>query len=452
MNYDVPAAICELARWQSGVVSREQLLDGGLSAQMVKRRIDRGRWQRLYLGVYAVFNGPPPRDAWLWAAVLRAGPGAVLSHQTAAELHGLIDSPAEAIYVTIPSTRRIDAPGLIVRTSGRVDVARQPCREPPRTTVEETVLDLVQLARTFDEVCGWITRACGRRLTTEEKLRTTLAMRKKMRWRAELDDILAAAEDGIHSALEYRYVRDVERAHGLPRSRHQVRVVINGKTVYRDAYYDKYRLAVELDGRVAHPDEERWRDSRRDVMAGTQGVQTCRYGWRDVYGDPCGTALLQAQILRERGWRGTPRPCSKGCPVGREWARAVAGWRASKVVLIGEHGKLSPAATSATTSRSVKVAIPGAGRMAGRSLFHIPAQSGVALCLAGVLQQAQGVRDGIARYPAEHLRREQSYVEPRSRGKFPAVDPRGQHLVHPDVEARIGHPVTVTDRGQGALG
>ncbi len=52
--------------------------------------------------------------------------------------------------------------------------------------------------------------------------------------------------------LEYRYLRDVERAHGLPRSRHQVRVVIAGQAAYRDAYYDEYQLAVELDGRLAH--------------------------------------------------------------------------------------------------------------------------------------------------------------------------------------------------------
>ena len=117
--------------------------------------------------------------------------------------------------------------------------------------------------------------------------------------------------------LEYRYLRDVERAHGLPRSRHQVRVVIDGRAVYRDVYYEEYKLAVELDGRLAHPDEERWRDPHRDNQAGTQGILTTRYSWRDVYGHPCETALLQARILRQRGWPGTPRPCSAGCPVGR---------------------------------------------------------------------------------------------------------------------------------------
>jgi predicted transcriptional regulator of viral defense system len=330
MSSDIPSEISALAQRQAGAISRQQLLDAGLNPQLIIRRIERGRWQQLYRGVYATFSGLPPRETWLWAAILSAGEGAVLSHQTAAELHGLLDPPADAIYVTVPSTRRVATRGLIIRTSGRVKQARQPNRAPPRTSVEETVLDLVQLAPGFDDVCGWITKACAKRLTTEEKLRTALAMRKKMRWRAELDDVLAAAGSGIHSVLEYRYLRDVERAHGLPRSRHQVRAVIDGKVVYRDAYYEEYQVAVELDGRLAHPDEERWRDSHRDTQAGVQGVQTCRYGWRDVYARACQTALLQAQILRRRGWRGIPKPCSASCPVGRAFSQTSQASQATQ--------------------------------------------------------------------------------------------------------------------------
>jgi len=292
MNYDIPAQAADIAQWQAGVISRRQVLDAGLNDKAIARRLTRGRWQQLYWGVYATFNGPLPRETWLWAAVLRAGDGAVLSHQTAAELHGLIDAPAEAIHITIPATRRVVTPGLVIRISNRIEEATQPNRDPPRTTVEETVLDMAGLARTFDDACGWITKACGKRLTTEEKLRDALAKRKKMHWREELNDVLAAAGDGIHSVLEYRYLRDVERAHGLPRSTHQVRVVIEGKTVYRDVYYEQYQLAVELDGRLAHPDDERWRDHRRDNQASAQGVETRRYGWRDVVAHPCETAML----------------------------------------------------------------------------------------------------------------------------------------------------------------
>jgi predicted transcriptional regulator of viral defense system len=315
MTYDIPVAALPIAQSQSGAVSRPQLLEAGFTSKLINARLKRRRWQQLYWGVYAVFTGPVPRETELWAALLRAGAGAALSYLTAAELHGLIDHPAESIYTTVPSTRRVAVPGVVIRTSSRIAEAAQPGREPPRTNIEETVFDLIELAVTFDDACGWITRAVGKRLTTDERLSAALKLRKKMRWRAQLEDVLAAAGDGIHSVLEYRYLRDVERAHGLPRSRHQVRMVVDGKIVYRDAYYQEYKLAVELDGRLAHPEEERRRDRHRDNKAGVDGILTTRYDWQDVRGHPCETALLQAQILRRRGWRGRPRPCSAGCPL-----------------------------------------------------------------------------------------------------------------------------------------
>jgi hypothetical protein len=315
MKYDIPVAAASIAEWQSGAVSRSQLLDAGLSRKIIAAQLNRGRWQQLYWGVYAVFTGPPPRETHLWAALLRAGPGAVLSHLSAAELHGLIDYPGESIFVTVPAARRVTARGIDVRMSGRIAEAAQPGREPPRTTVEETVFDLIELAVTFDDACGWTTRAVGKRLTTDERLSAALKLRKKMRWRARLEDVLAAAGDGIHSVLEYRYLRDVERAHGLPRSRHQVRMVVDGKVVSGDDNYQEYNHAVELDGRLAHPEEERRRDRDRDNQAGADGILTTRYDWQDIRGRPCETALLQARILRRRGWRGRPRPCSAGCPL-----------------------------------------------------------------------------------------------------------------------------------------
>jgi Reductase C-terminal/Pyridine nucleotide-disulphide oxidoreductase len=161
---------------------------------VVKSRVRSGKWQQLYPGVYSVFTGPPDRRAQLWAAVHRAGPGAVLSYETAAELNRLIDKPSDRIHVTVPASRRVVAiPGIAIHLSGRVSDATQPCREPPRTMIEETVLDLTQVASSFDDVCAWVTRAFGRRLTNEERLRAAIGVRKKLRWRAELDELVGAA-------------------------------------------------------------------------------------------------------------------------------------------------------------------------------------------------------------------------------------------------------------------
>ena len=242
MDRDLPPALGNLARHQSGVVSRSQALRAGLSVDMIKFRVSSGRWRQIHPGVYATFSGVPGRGPRLWAAVLSAGPGAMLSHETAAELHRLADQPADLIHVTVPRERRVvAAEGVSIYRSARALEAVQGHAYPPRTKIEETVLDLTQTAATFDDVCGWVTRAFARDLTDEARLRAAMGVRPKLRWRADLMELIAAAADGDHSVLEYRYDRDVERAHGLPEARRQVPFTgPGGRRGRRDRVYEDY--------------------------------------------------------------------------------------------------------------------------------------------------------------------------------------------------------------------
>src|ERR1700753_1185130 len=95
------------ARRHAGVPPRSRAIRAGLSPDVIKFRVTSGRWQQLHLGVSATFSGIPGRGARLWAALLAAGPDAVLSYQTAAELHGLSDKPTSPIHVTIPAQRHL---------------------------------------------------------------------------------------------------------------------------------------------------------------------------------------------------------------------------------------------------------------------------------------------------------------------------------------------------------
>jgi hypothetical protein len=290
---------------------------------MIHHKLRSDRWQRVYPGIYATFTGTPGRGAQLWAAVLSAGPGAVLSHETAAELVKLTDKRAELIHVTVPRQRHVAAvSGISLHRSGRAVEATQRDSNPPRTNVEETLLDLTQTAASFDDVFGWITRAFARELTDEPRLRTAMRQRPKLRWRADLHELIAAAASGDHSVLEYRYERDVERAHGLPEPVRQAPFTgPDGRRGRRDRLYRDYGVVVELDGRLAHPAEDQWRDKARDNAAAVDWQQTLRYGWEDVRRHPCATALQVARVLRVHGWDGWPRPCSPGCPVERALAR-----------------------------------------------------------------------------------------------------------------------------------
>lgn len=300
------------------MVTRRQALNHGLTVDQIRTRLRTGRWQRLHPGVYATFAGAVPRAAQRWAAILAAGPGSVLSHQTAIALVGL-DDGSDLIHVSVPPDRRVRPPsGVTVHISARIPAARHPTRMPPQTRVEETVLDLTQIAADLDRALGWVMRACARRLTTPARLRDALVQRKKVRWRAELSAVLGDIGTGCHSYLELRYLHDVERRHALPPGLRQQPRPRPGGRWYDDVRYPEYATVIELDGRAAHPADTRWRDMRRDNAEVVAGGCVLRYGLTDVTGSPCAVAAQVATVLRRNGWPGTPTPCGPACVIPKD--------------------------------------------------------------------------------------------------------------------------------------
>jgi predicted transcriptional regulator of viral defense system len=311
----------ELLDSQNGMIARYQAMPSELDVRTMRNRLQDGRWQRPQRGVYATFSGEPGREALLWAALLRAGPGATLSHETAAERHRLIEGPragepSPVIHITVPASRhpaRLRAiPGIVIHRSDAVTRTRHPAMSPPCTRVEDTVLDLIQVAATFDDAYQWICRAVGRRRTTAERIRAAMDARKKMRWRRELEFALGDAGRGALSVLEYRYVRYVERPHGLPVAVRQQRVRQRTGNRYLDNLYEAYRVCVELDGTAAHPADEQWQDKRRDNWNLIhEDIITLRIGILDLGDRRCDTARDIATRLQLSGWLDRPRPCRR---------------------------------------------------------------------------------------------------------------------------------------------
>jgi len=131
-----------------------------------------------------------------------------------------------------------------------------------------------------------------------------------MRWRHELELALGDTDAGVLSALEYRYVRRVERAHGLPAAARQAHVRRRTGSWYLDNLYEDYGLCVELDGTAAHPADEQWRDKRRDNWNLVhKGIVTIRLGLLDLGDRRCETARDVATRLRDSGWPSAPHPC-----------------------------------------------------------------------------------------------------------------------------------------------
>jgi very-short-patch-repair endonuclease len=323
MDKYIPPGYGALLEAQSGIIARRQAPADGAT---MRNRVKDGRWQRPYRAVYAAFSGELDREARLWAALRRAGEGATLSHQTAAERHRLIDEPrpgdpAPTIHITVPATRRpaqlAKIPGVVIHRSHTIFRTRHPVMAPPCTRVEDTVLDLIETTQSFDEAYNWICRAIGRRRTTAARIRATMDERTRMRWRKDLELALGDAGEGVLSLLEYRYVRYVERAHGLPTAKRQQRIQQRTGNRYLDNLYEEYRVCVELDGAAAHPPDEQWRDKRRDNWNLVhEDVLTLRFGFLDLRDERrrCETAHDVATRLTRSGWPHFPHPCpGPGC-------------------------------------------------------------------------------------------------------------------------------------------
>ncbi|NHC14745.1 hypothetical protein [Motilibacter deserti] len=307
-----------LARDQERVVSRDQAL-AELTPDALKWRLRSQRWRQVHREVYCVDAGPLTPLGTAWAALLACGPASALSHRTAAWLWGLVDEPPEAVSVRVPAERRVPRlDGVRAYRSRRMDDLVHPSASPRRIRLEHTVLDLVDTSRDLAAALAVVAASVQRRLTTPARLRAAVAQRPSFRWRPHVLAVLADVAEGAHSLLEVRYLRNVERRHGLPEARRQHPTKGAGGRRYRDVEYDEFGLVVELDGQVGHtePDDRR-RDRKRDNAVVVSTRSRLRYDYVDVTFEPCDVAVEVAAVLGSRGWTGTPRPCGKLCAFWR---------------------------------------------------------------------------------------------------------------------------------------
>ena len=305
--------MARLFRSQAGVVSRAQVRAAGAHDCDIERLLRRRQWARVMDGVYVEHTGPLDWDARAWAAVLRAAPS-VLSGPAALRAHGLRrhrDSPVE---VAIADSRRVRVGHAFTVVRLRdFDRVAMPHLSPPRMRLEAALVQVASRARTEDEAIAVLADACQERRTTAARLLAELDARDRVPRRRLMEAALADVAAGARSPLEARYLRHVERAHGLPVGRRQ-RVVTAGRSaVYRDVEYVGLRTLVELNGRLGHEwAADVWDDLDRDLDAATTDLVTLRAGWRQVL-HPCRLAGIVGRVLVTRGWQGRPHPCGSAC-------------------------------------------------------------------------------------------------------------------------------------------
>jgi Transcriptional regulator, AbiEi antitoxin/Protein of unknown function (DUF559) len=299
------ARIAETATRQRGVVSLDQLADAGISARAASRRSARGRVHRLHRGTYAVGHEGIGEGGRLLAAVLACGPGAMLSHLSAAALWGLREPMPRVIDVLVPceTGRKID--GIRARR----------CRYPdPSEITEHEGISCTTPARTLVDAAGvsgrWplrrmIEQAAFRRLLDIEAIDLALERARGRRGVPMLRGLLVPwrAGDGslprLRSLLEAVLLPALLEG-GLPHPRCNARLRVLGEPMEIDMLWPERRVVVEADGRAAHDTEAAFHgDRRRDQLFAAAGYRALRVTWPQLRDELPATVDRIARTLRQ---------------------------------------------------------------------------------------------------------------------------------------------------------
>lgn len=297
-------ALGRLAARQHGVVALSQLRELGLSASAVRSRVAAGRLHPLHRGVYAVGHPLVTMEGRWLAAVLACGPGAVLSHRSAAALWGLRPTARATIDVTAPRRAGRKRDGIAVHSDATLAPADcGSARTIPCTTPARTLLDL---AATVDRQA--LERACDR----AEVLRLMdiravheLLVRAPGRCGAPLLRSVLGEQDRhpelTRSELEERFLALCRHA-GLPRPEVNVRVEVASEGVEVDFVWRTRGLIVETDGHATHGTRRAFeRDRERDRHLMLAGWRVVRFTWCDVSRSPAEVASTLRALLERVG-------------------------------------------------------------------------------------------------------------------------------------------------------
>ena len=304
-------AFATWSRDHRGVVTRAELIEAGVSPGTIANRVGNGEWQRPFHGVLVLSPEPPTVEQRLLCVQKWAADRAVFSHQTPAYLHGLRRDLPPVLDVSVPASIGLRSTARCAVHRTRVPLTR--VGNPPRTCLEQTVVDLVDDAATESGVLDVLIRAIQLGMSVPRFL-GHLATYTRVRHRDFVLRVTAETADGVESHLELEYLRRVERAHGLPRSIRQKREQIRGRWIRSDCWYPEFGVRAELDGELAHPGRATADDLIRDndVRLALDEI-TLRYRWPHVWDTPCLVAGQVAAALRKRGWQKDLMPCSPGC-------------------------------------------------------------------------------------------------------------------------------------------
>jgi very-short-patch-repair endonuclease len=279
--------IARIADRQFGHVTRQQLLELSLASQTIARWLENGRLTRVHAGVYAVGHAQHSPQALSMAAVLACGPGAVLSHDSAAALWGVRNWPSRPEVIAPHPRRRNGIRGHRTATLTRKDVRR---RSNIRvTSPSRTILDIAsrltdrQLVRAVNEL------RLHEHLGATELTRLLAASRR-------VERLIDPTQRPTRSGKEDDFVTFCRR-HGLPIPRTNIKLF----GYERDAVFEAEKVIVEIDPWDTHKSYQSFESDReRDASAAEHGHLTVRLTTARIANHAAREAARLHRILADR--------------------------------------------------------------------------------------------------------------------------------------------------------
>jgi very-short-patch-repair endonuclease len=251
-----------IAEEQFGLVEREQALKSGMSLAAVSRRLVSGRWLKVLPRVYRLAGVPKSWQQSLKAVTLWGDSRCVVSHETAAALHGLNVSGGR---IHVQSPKQLQRSNVAAHRTRFAPLHAMTVKGIATTSVTRTLVDLSgslpksSLEKLLDE-------AIRRSMTDAARLRAELRRCGSRRGTRLLRRLLASRDgssEKTDSELEDKLLRVIRRAR-LPAP------VVHYNVVHGDEWlgevdfaYPEAQIAIEAHGYRVHSLKRVWENDQR---------------------------------------------------------------------------------------------------------------------------------------------------------------------------------------------
>jgi hypothetical protein len=311
MRQEQVLALSQLAVEQHQLFTLAQAEGLGVSGESLRRAVAKGWLRRPRRGVYA-FSGARS-SVWepAMAAVLGAGPGAALSHRTAAAIHQFPEILWSGdVELSVPKSRQCRMEGVVVHRTSLLTPADVEERRgvlvtsPVRTLIDLAgVVEMSLLTAVLDE------GALHRRWTYAEVA-------------AGVDRVMASGRRGVGSLRQLVIPRVGTPIPGSALEREvlpmlapfapfevQYAIVLEGQLVILDVAWPVWKVAAEIDGW-----EPRARSRSKFDRDRNRGNLLLAHGWRVAH---LTSAMDQRTVLHSVG---RLLPARVAGPVLARWA------------------------------------------------------------------------------------------------------------------------------------